>query len=61
MDTESQKLFDRLVRLSPQDLWEADVAFLKARQEYLSESERVSFAAILDEPKPEPKPKKKAE
>ena len=62
MDTESQKVFDTLVRRRPQDLNETEIAFLRSRESYLSESERITFAAILtsEEVKPEKseKPKK---
>jgi hypothetical protein len=58
MDTESQKLFDTLVRMQPDQLRETDIAFLNSRESYLSASEREAFAEILGEAKPEPKAKK---
>jgi hypothetical protein len=57
MDDGSQKLFDLLVRFRPEQLSEGDLAFLKARESYLSPMEREAFASIFEESKP----KKKAE
>jgi hypothetical protein len=63
MDQGSQSLFDRLVRIQPQDLTTTDIEFLKARAPYLSEPEREVFAEVLGftGAKPAPRASKKAE
>jgi hypothetical protein len=73
MDEQSQKQLAEITAKSPADLTEADAAFLRARRSYLTEEQRVTFAAALevgeppaggtpaaDEQPAEPAPKKKA-
>jgi hypothetical protein len=55
MDTESQQLFDEILRGDKSSLSPSQVDFLKARASYLNDSDRARFADVL-----EAKPAKKA-
>ena len=60
MDAESQKIFNKLVSGSVEDLSENDKAILRARQDYLSDQDRKKFASVLEAPVVEAKPVVKA-
>lgn len=60
MDAESQKIFNKLVSGSVEDLSENDKAILRARQDYLSDQDRKKFASVLEAPVVEVKPVVKA-
>jgi hypothetical protein len=47
MDESSQKLFDEIMRKEPTGLTPSDVAFLKARESYLTPDQRERYAEVL--------------
>ena len=51
MDELSQKKFDELVKSDANTFTENDIAFLKARSSYLTETHKKKFASILKAPK----------
>ena len=57
MDTDSQKLFDRLVALEPEALNAEESAFIVARRDYLTTEQKKKFADLIEEAT---KPAKKA-
>ena len=65
MDATSKQLFEELVARQAHELLETDIAFLKARESYLSAQHREKFGEVLGFTKPEKeessKSKKKAE
>lgn len=48
MNPEAQKEFDRIVSLSIDELHTTDIAFLKARSSYLTETQREKFEAVFN-------------
>jgi hypothetical protein len=48
MNPEAQADFDRIVSLSVEELRETDIAILKARSSYLTESQREKFHAVFN-------------
>jgi len=48
MDSESQAIFDRLVKLNPEDLTSNDREFLYARRDYLNHTQEETFAKVLE-------------
>jgi len=49
MNKEAQQILDEITSKSVQDLTEGDIAFLKARQSYLSNDQKEKFAEVLGE------------
>lgn len=49
MDEVSQELFDKLVKLDPENLSTEQKAFLKARRTYMNGSQREIFKDIIRE------------
>ena len=47
MDKESQKLFDTLVKKSPEDFSYEEIQFLNARRSYLTSDQKRIFTSIL--------------
>jgi hypothetical protein len=49
MNDEARAELDRILALEPAALSDADKEFLAARRSYLTEEQKVVFAAVLDE------------
>lgn len=47
MDEQSQKEFDRIVKLNPEDLHYEEIQFLNARRVYLNNEQKRVFGSIL--------------
>jgi hypothetical protein len=69
MDQTTESQLSAILAKEPSGLTEADAAFLRARRDYLTEDQQITYAPVLDaapapapEPAPEedPAPKKKA-
>ena len=52
MDQESQQRFDQLAAIEPAAWTEADKAFMTARSSYMTEDQRIKFAAVLSDAPP---------
>ena len=48
MNEDAQKIFDKLVKMNPQDLIPEQVAFLHARRPYLNDEQLRIFKSVLD-------------
>ncbi len=59
MNQEAQELMAQIVAKEVFELTDNDVAFLKARQGYLTDEQTEKFASVLGEAEEAPKPTKK--
>ena len=53
MDQISQNELDRIIALGPDSVSETEIAFLRARRDYLTEEQKVVFASVLQAPQAE--------
>jgi hypothetical protein len=61
MDPESEKLLTEIIAMEPAALSDAHIAFLRARQSYLSKDDAEKFASVLEESPPSKGSRSKAD
>ena len=47
MDEQSQKIFDKILKINPSDLSYEDIQFINARRSYLNNEQKRIFASVL--------------
>ena len=47
MDEQSQKIFDKILKINPSDLSYEDIQFINARRTYLNDEQKRVFASVL--------------
>jgi len=60
MDQVAKEKFEEIIRKEPGALTEPEIAFLRARQSYLSEADRLHYAEFLAPAASEPEPEQEA-